>query len=71
MDIENNKEAVNGGDRIDNDIKSRIFPGPRKGGGRLKREIGGTERVLPEAADMRLGTVPDSLELFSILSDRG
>lgn len=71
MDIENNKEAVNGGDRIDNDIKSRIFPGPRKGAGRLKREIGGTERVLPEAAEMRLGTVPDSLELFSILSDRG
>jgi DNA-binding HxlR family transcriptional regulator len=71
VDIENNKEAVNGGDRIDNDIKSRIFPGPRKGGRRLKREIGGTERVLPEAAEMRLGTVPDSLELFSILSDRG
>jgi DNA-binding HxlR family transcriptional regulator len=71
VDIENNKEAVNGGDRIDNDIKSRIFPGPRKGGRRLKREIRGTERVLPEAAEMRLGTVPDSLELFSILSDRG
>jgi DNA-binding HxlR family transcriptional regulator len=71
VDIENNKEAVNGGDRLDNDIKSRIFPGPRKGGRRLKREIRGTERVLPEAAEMRLGTVPDSLELFSILSDRG
>ena len=71
MDIENNKESFNGGDRIDNEIKSRIFPGPRKGRGRLKREIGRTERAVPEAAEMRLGTVPDSLELFSILSDRG
>lgn len=71
MDIDNNKESSNGGNKINNDIKSKIFPEPRKVGGRQKREIRKTERTFSEAAEMRLGTVPDSLELFSLLSDRG
>jgi hypothetical protein len=70
MDLDKNKKFYNGGDKIGNNIKSNAFPGGRKVG-RQKREIGETEKALSGAAEIRLGTVPDSFELFSLLSDRG
>lgn len=50
MDLDNNKESSNGGNKLNNDIKSKIFPEPRKVGGRQKREIRKTERTFSEAA---------------------
>lgn len=70
MDLDKNKKLYNDGDKIGNNIKSNAFPGGRKVG-RQKREIGETEKALSGAAEIRLGTVPDSFELFSLLSDRG
>lgn len=70
MNLDKNKELSNGDDKIDSNIKNNVFPGARKVG-RQKREIRETEKALPGAAEIRLGIVPDSYELFSLLSDRG
>ena len=70
MDLDNSKESSNGVDKIGNKCKSNVFPGARKVG-RQKRDIRETEKVLSGTPEMRLRTVPDSFELFSLLSDRG
>ena len=70
MDLDNSKESSNGVDKIGNNCKSNVFPGARKVG-RQKRDIRETEKVLSGTPEMRLRTVPDSFELFSLLSDRG
>jgi hypothetical protein len=70
MNLDKNKELSNGDDKIGNNIKNNVFPGARKVG-RQKREIKETEKALSGAAEIRLGIVPDSFELFSLLSDRG
>ena len=70
MDPDNSKESSNGVDKIGNNSKSNVFPGARKVG-RQKRDIRETEKVLSGTPEMRLRTVPDSFELFSLLSDRG
>ena len=70
MDLDNSKESSNGVDKIGNNNKGNVFPGARKVG-RQKREIRETEKVLAGTPEMRLRTVPDSFQLFSLLSDRG
>ena len=70
MDLDNSKESSNDVDKIGNNCKSNVFPGARKVG-RQKRDIRETEKVLSGTPEMRLRTVPDSFELFSLLSDRG
>ena len=70
MDLEKKKKLYNGGDKIGNNFKSNAFPGSRKVG-RQTREIRETEKALSGSADISLRTVPDSFELFSLLSDRG
>lgn len=70
MDLDKNKELSKRVDNMDNNISSNIFPEARKAG-RQKREIRETEKTATGADDIRLGTVPDSFQLFSILSDRG
>ena len=70
MDLDKNKELPSGLDERVNDIRSNLFPGARKQG-RQKRELSDTEKALSGEAKVRLGTVPDSFELFSLLSDRG
>lgn len=70
MDLDKNKELSKRVDSMDNNINNNIFPEPRKAG-RQKREIRETEKTATGADDIRLGTVPDSFQLFSILSDRG
>jgi hypothetical protein len=70
MDLDKDKESPKGIDKRVNDIASNVFPGARKQG-RQKRELGETEKVLSGEVKVRLGTVPDSFELFSLLSDKG
>ena len=70
MDLDKNKELSKSVDSMDNDISNNIFPEARKAG-RQKREIRETEKTATGADNIRLGTVPDSFQLFSILSDRG
>ena len=70
MDLDKNKELSNEVDKMGNYIKGNIMPGARKVV-RQKREISETGKALGGAAEARLGTVPDSFELFSLLSDRG
>lgn len=70
MDLDKNKELPRRVDNMDNNISSNIFLEARKAG-RQKREIRETEKTVTGADDIRLGTVPDSFQLFSILSDRG
>jgi hypothetical protein len=71
MDLEKNKKLYNGGEKIDNNnFKSNAYPGSRKVGRQI-REIRETEKALSGSADISLRTVPDSFELFSLLSDRG
>jgi hypothetical protein len=70
MDLDKNKELPSGSDERVNDIRSNLFPGARKQG-RQKRDLSETEKALSGGAKVRLGTVPDSFELFSLLSDRG
>jgi len=70
MDLDKNKELSKSVDSMDNNISNNIFPEARKAG-RQKREIRETDKTATGADNMRLGTVPDSFQLFSILSDRG
>ncbi|MGH9983535.1 MAG: hypothetical protein ACRD8W_06215 [Nitrososphaeraceae archaeon] len=70
MDLEKNKELSKSVGSMDNNISNSIFPEARKAG-RQKREIRETEKTATGADNIRLGTVPDSFQLFSILSDRG
>lgn len=71
MDLGRNRKLYNGGDKIgNNNFKSNAYPGSRKVGRQI-REIRETEKALSGSADTRLRTVPDSFELFSLLSDRG
>jgi hypothetical protein len=70
MDLDKNKEVPNGIDRRDNDTRSKEFPGAKKQGSQ-KRELSETGKALSGEPNVRLGRVPDSFELFSLLSDRG
>ena len=68
MDLDKNKELSKSVDSMDNNISNNIFPEAPKAG-RQKRETRETDKTATGADNMRLGTVPDSFQLFSILSE--
>ena len=69
MDLDKNKDLSNDDDKLNGNINS-IFPKTRKLG-RQSRIMNATEKCLSSTAEARFETVPDSFELFSLLSDRG
>lgn len=77
MGLDKNKELSRGDDKVDNEEvnNNNVFPGTRKAGIH-KREIMETKKgllgkVTKISTRTRTGTVPNSFEMFSLLSDRG